>query len=277
MLNAYVKSEKLAKNARERQTCCEKPLECCHSNRAHRRFSAPTMNHNKNRSNPSLSSASPSSKFANKSANKPANHSQASHQVRIIGGDWKRTPLTVISADGLRPTPDRVRETVFNWLSHVFNSQWNHIACLDMFAGSGALGFEAASRGAAKVTMFEASVPAFKQLEQTKAKLKAEQLTLQRGDALLLAKHLVSRGERFDLIFLDPPFNLGFLEKIMPLCSDLLKAEGVLYVESEQALDLQDGVSLPAWCTGWQVLRQDKAGSVYFHLLQRNTESSEAD
>jgi 16S rRNA (guanine966-N2)-methyltransferase len=231
------------------------------------------MNHNKNRPNLTSSSTSPSLK----DANKRTNHSQASHQVRIIGGDWKRTPLTVISADGLRPTPDRVRETVFNWLSHVFNSQWNHLVCLDMFAGSGALGFEAASRGAASVTMFEAFTPAFKQLEQTKAKLKAEQITLQRGDALLLAKHLVSRGEKFNLIFLDPPFNQGFLEKIMPLCGDLLTVDGVLYVESEQVLALQDGVAAPAWCTGWQVLRQDKAGSVYFHLLQRNTESSEAD
>jgi 16S rRNA (guanine966-N2)-methyltransferase len=235
------------------------------------------MNHNKNRPNPPLPRASASLKSANKSANKRANHSQASHQVRIIGGDWKRTPLTVISADGLRPTPDRVRETVFNWLSHLFNNQWSHVACLDMFAGSGALGFEAASRGAAKVTMFEALTPAFKQLEQTKEKLKAEQISLQRGDALLLSKHLVSRGEKFDLIFLDPPFNLGFLEKIMPLCSDLMKVDGVLYVESEQALDFQDDSNVPAWCTGWQVLRQDKAGSVHFHLLQRNTESSEAD
>lgn len=227
------------------------------------------MNHNKNRPKPSFSSVS--------NVNKRANHSQASHQVRIIGGDWKRTPLTVISADGLRPTPDRVRETVFNWLNHVFNSQWTHIVCLDMFAGSGALGFEAASRGAAKVTMFEAFTPAFKQLEQTKAKLNAEQITLQRGDALLLAQHLVSHAEKFDLIFLDPPFNLGFLEKIMPLCADILKPDGVLYVESEQAVSAQDGVGVPAWCTGWQVLRQDKAGSVYFHLLQRNTESGEAD
>ncbi|MFZ6800961.1 16S rRNA (guanine(966)-N(2))-methyltransferase RsmD [Undibacterium sp. Di24W] len=231
------------------------------------------MNHNKNRPKPPTSSVSLSAK----PTNKRANHSQASHQVRIIGGDWKRTPLTVVSADGLRPTPDRVRETVFNWLNHVFNSQWGRIACLDMFAGSGALGFEAASRGAAKVTMFEAFTPAFKQLEQTKAKLKAEQISLQRGDALLLAKQLVSRGEKFDLIFLDPPFNLGYLERIMPHCGDLLTDDGVLYVESEQALDVQDTVGVPSWCIGWQVLRQDKAGSVYFHLLQRNTESGEAD
>ena len=255
--------------SRERQTCYEKPLECCHSNRAHRRFSAAAMNHNKNHTNQSSPAKHPPSKRAN--------HSQASHQIRIIGGDWKRTPLTVISADGLRPTPDRVRETVFNWLNHLFHSRWPQVTCLDMFAGSGALGFEAASRGVAKVLMFEAFTPAFKQLEQTKAKLKAEQISLQRGDALLLVKNLISRGEKFDLIFLDPPFNLGFLEKILPFCRDLLAPEGVLYVESEQALSSQQDVSLPDWCAGWQIVRQDKAGSVYFHLLQRNTQSGEAD
>ncbi|MBC3873720.1 16S rRNA (guanine(966)-N(2))-methyltransferase RsmD [Undibacterium flavidum] len=222
------------------------------------------MNHNKNRQNPSPPPAP------------RANHRQASHQVRIIGGLWKRTPLTVISADGLRPTPDRVRETVFNWLHHLHNGQWNNISCLDMFAGSGALGFEAASRGASQVTMFEAFPPAYKQLEQTKQKLRAEQVHLLRGDALLLVKNLLVKQQKFDLIFLDPPFNLGFLEKILPLCTDLLTPTGILYVESEQALML-DSVPATAACEPtWRILRQDKAGSVYFHLLQRNTESGEA-
>ncbi len=154
------------------------------------------MNHNKNRLNPPASQP----KHA-----KLAKHHQASHQIRIIGGDWKRTPLTVINAEGLRPTPDRVRETVFNWLNHVFHSQWTSISCLDVFAGSGALGFEAASRGAAKVTLLAAFPAAFKQLELTKQKLKAEQIHLQRGDALLLLKALATRVEKFQLICFDSP------------------------------------------------------------------------
>ena len=80
---------------------------------------------------------------------KPVN--RGPQQVRIIGGVWKRTPLPVINAEGLRPTPDRVRETVFNWLNHLLDGGWQRMACLDLFAGTGALGFEAASRGAAKV------------------------------------------------------------------------------------------------------------------------------
>src|SRR5437868_8259418 len=85
-------------------------------------------------------------------------------QVRIIGGQWKRTPLPVLDAEGLRPTPDRVRETLFNWLNHLIDGQWANIACLDLFAGTGALGFEAASRGAAKVVLVEASDLAARQL-----------------------------------------------------------------------------------------------------------------
>lgn len=221
------------------------------------------MNHNKKRQNPILTPAKPV---------KPVKHRQASHQVRIIGGDWKRTPLTVISAEGLRPTPDRVRETVFNWLNHGFNSQWHQLSCLDLFAGSGALGFEAASRGAAKVKMIEAFPAAFAQLEQTKQKLKADQIQLQRGDALVLLKSLITKAEKFDVIFLDPPFNLGFLEKVLPFCVDLLVPNGVLYVECEQAFETLEATET----AGWRVLRQDKAGSVHFHLLQRNTDSGEA-
>src|SRR5688572_8341477 len=95
-----------------------------------------------------------------KQAKKPV-HSmarRAAQQVRIIGGQWKRTPLAVVGAEGLRPTPDRVRETVFNWLNHLLDGQWDSVACLDLFAGTGALGFEAASRGAGKVVMVESNM-----------------------------------------------------------------------------------------------------------------------
>ena len=89
----------------------------------------------------------------------------SSHQIRLIGGLWKRSVLSVICADGLRPTPDRVRETVFNWLNHLVDGHWQNLRCLDLFAGSGALGFEAASRGASQVTMVECHTPAFRQLQ----------------------------------------------------------------------------------------------------------------
>src|SRR5262245_43190913 len=113
-----------------------------------------------------------------------------SKQVRIIAGIWKRTPLTVIDAPGLRPTPDRVRETVFNWLDFLFQRNWRHRRCLDLFAGSGALGFEAASRGANYVQMVEAHPIAVQQLEQVRTKLQAQQIHIQRGDALSIAQKL---------------------------------------------------------------------------------------
>lgn len=207
-------------------------------------------------------------------AGRPSGKS-SSHQVRLIGGLWKRTTLSVICADGLRPTPDRVRETVFNWLNHLVNGHWQSLRCLDLFAGSGALGFEAASRGAAHVTMVEYHTPAFRQLQQVKEKLGADQVELLRADALTLAASMLARQQRFDLIFLDPPFNQGMLEKILPLCAKLLTNTGLLYVEAEHALTSANSRGEAAeneleYLQDWQVIRADKAGSVYFNILQCN-------
>ncbi|MES2048153.1 MAG: 16S rRNA (guanine(966)-N(2))-methyltransferase RsmD [Pseudomonadota bacterium] len=211
---------------------------------------------------------------------KPVAAKQGSHQIRLIGGLWKRTPLSVISADGLRPTPDRVRETVFNWINHLVDGHWQNLRCLDLFAGSGALGFEAASRGAAQVTMVEYHTPAFRQLQQVKEKLGADQIELVRADALTLVTGLVARQQRFDLIFLDPPFNQGMLEKILPLCAKLLTESGFLYVEAEYALtsippdeNTENKLNL---LQDWRMIRADKAGSVYFHILQCNILVSDA-
>jgi 16S rRNA (guanine(966)-N(2))-methyltransferase RsmD len=195
--------------------------------------------------------------------------SRTAHQVRIIGGQWKRTPLPVVDGDGLRPTPDRVRETVFNWLTHLLDGDWEGIGCLDLFAGSGALGFEAASRGAARVAMVENHGPAVRQLEASKEKLKAVQVEILRGDALALLQGFVSRAGstgRFDLIFADPPYHQNWLAQVMPLCAQLLAPAGLLYVESEHALD---GEAAPAWMTFWEIVRADKAGMVFYHLLRR--------
>ncbi|HEX7634913.1 MAG TPA: 16S rRNA (guanine(966)-N(2))-methyltransferase RsmD [Noviherbaspirillum sp.] len=196
---------------------------------------------------------------------KPVN--QGPQQVRIIGGIWKRTPLPVLNAEGLRPTPDRVRETVFNWLNHLLDGDWQRVACLDLFAGAGALGFEAASRGAAKVVMVEDNPAAVRQLEVVKTKLKAEQVSIRRGNAFSVAQELTARAGdgKFDVIFLDPPYHQDWLRQILPLCRQLLSNGGLVYAEAEMPLGAD---ALPDWLAGWNVVRADKAGMVFYHLLQ---------
>ena len=191
----------------------------------------------------------------------------AQHQVRIIGGAWKRTPLPVLDALGLRPTPDRVRETVFNWINHQMPGDWDTASVLDLFAGSGALGFEAASRGAASVTMIDNHSPAVRQLEANRDKLKAGNVTILRADALSLARDMATRGQRFDVIFLDPPYQQDLLAQSLPLCPALLKEGGLVYAEAEAPL-VADDQEAPAWLAGWDIVRSDKAGMVYFHLLK---------
>ncbi len=196
---------------------------------------------------------------------------QAAHQVRIIGGTWKRTPLPVLDAEGLRPTPDRVRETLFNWLNHLLDGDWSQVNCLDLFAGTGALGFEAASRGANSVLMVEENAAAVRQLNAIKEKLRADQVTIQRGDAQSVAQGFAARGgagAKFQVIFLDPPYHRDWLAKILPVCAQLLAPGGLVYAESEMALDVE---APPDWLAGWSVVRADKAGMVFFHLLRRNT------
>lgn len=191
----------------------------------------------------------------------------AQHQVRIIGGGWKRTLLPVVDALGLRPTPDRVRETVFNWINHQLGGDWDAATVLDLYAGSGALGFEAASRGAAAVTMVDSHGPAVRQLEANRDKLEAGNITILRADALVLARDLATRGLRFDVIFLDPPYQQELLSKTLPLCAALLKEGGMVYAEAEAPL-APEAIDAPEWLAGWEVVRADKAGMVYYHLLK---------
>ena len=190
----------------------------------------------------------------------------APRQVRIIGGAWKRALLPVLDAEGLRPTPDRVRETVFNWINHQLGGDWEAASFLDLFAGSGALGFEAASRGAAAVTMVDNHGPAARQLEANRDKLKAHNVSVLRTDALGLVRDLASRGQRFDVIFLDPPYQLGLLTQILPLCPAILREGGMVYAETGEALPLEGDV--PDWLAGWNAVRADKAGMVYYYLLK---------
>lgn len=195
-----------------------------------------------------------------------ATKNKGSHQVRIIGGQWKRSSLPVPDGEGLRPTPDRVRETVFNWINHLMVGEWQDMRCLDLFAGTGVLGFEAASRGAAKVVMVEMHTPALRQLEMSRSKLNAEQIGLVRGDAIAFVQAAQRNDNaQFDLIFLDPPYQQYSLAKILPLCAPLLTNDGLVYVEAEFSL-ISDPA--PEWLQNWELLRADKAGAVFYHLLR---------
>jgi 16S rRNA (guanine(966)-N(2))-methyltransferase RsmD len=179
-------------------------------------------------------------------------------KVRIIGGIWKRTLLPVIDRPGLRPTPDRVRETLFNWLGNRLDG-WR---CLDLYAGSGALGFEAASRGAARVMMVERDARIIESLRSVKERLSAESVDLTQADAFAWVSQTT---ERFDLVLLDPPFGEGALDRIVPQLAGVLAPGAALYVESDAPLDIDTApwTGLP----GVRVHRADRAGLVHYHLL----------
>jgi 16S rRNA (guanine966-N2)-methyltransferase len=156
-------------------------------------------------------------------------------EVRLIGGQWKRSKLPVADRPGLRPTPDRVRETLFNWLGQDLTG-WR---VLDAFAGSGALGFEAASRGAGEVVLLERDAILARSLIASKARLNADALQVHATDAL---GWMASAAHgRFDLVLLDPPFDAGLHAQAADLGQKLLKAGGWLYVESGDALESPAG------------------------------------
>jgi 16S rRNA (guanine966-N2)-methyltransferase len=194
----------------------------------------------------------------------PASASSRSkpHTIRIIGGDWKRTPLPVLDLDGLRPTPDRVRETLFNWLGQRLDGQ----RCLDLFAGSGALGFEAASRGAARVVMVERNARAAQQLRANQSRLRAATIEIAEADALRLAASLAPGS--FDVVFLDPPFGDDILGRAIELAAPLVSEDGFLYVESGSLVEPGAAEAL----AGWSLVRHGKAGAVHYHLLQREND-----
>jgi 16S rRNA (guanine(966)-N(2))-methyltransferase RsmD len=180
------------------------------------------------------------------------------HEVRIIGGQWKRTRLPVADKPGLRPTPDRVRETLFNWLGQDLTG-WR---CLDMFAGTGALGLEAASRGAAEVHLFEADAALVAQLVQLKTRLGATQLQVTRGDGVALTGRLGAAS--IDLVLLDPPFETTQYPAAVAAALRVLTPAGRLYLE---APELWSAERLAGH--GLAVERHLKAGAVHAHLLAR--------
>ncbi|EKO3410034.1 16S rRNA (guanine(966)-N(2))-methyltransferase RsmD [Vibrio fluvialis] len=191
----------------------------------------------------------------------PSQKRAPSGQVRIISGLWRGRKLPVHDAEGLRPTTDRVKETLFNWLAQDIP----HAKCLDLFAGSGGLGFESASRQADKVTMLEMNPQAFAQLKTNIAALKASNIEAINTDTLA---YLKQPGQAYDVVFIDPPFRQGLLQETVRLLEQngWLAANAMIYIESEKELPLTE---LPE---SWQLYREKLAGQVCYRLFERTSE-----
>ena len=182
----------------------------------------------------------------------------ATHEIRIIGGLWKRSKLKVLDKPGLRPTPDRVRETLFNWLGQDL-TDWQ---CADAFAGTGVLGFEAASRGARQVVMWEQDAALVAQLSDSQKRLQASMVQVLRGDAVMGLQR-TSPGS-LDLVFLDPPFDGDLFAPALQAAAQAVAPEGWVYLEAP--VPWTDDQLAP-WHL--KVQRHLKAGAVHAHLLQK--------
>ena len=189
---------------------------------------------------------------------KPATAPKGAGEIRIIGGQWKRTRLPVAQRPGLRPTPDRVRETLFNWLGQDL-AGWR---CLDAFAGTGALGLEAASRGAAAVLLVESDAALAAQLETLRQRLQAEAVRVQRGDGLSVLQQAVPGS--LDLVLIDPPFDGDLFGKALHAAARAVGPEGYVYLEAPRAWADEELAA-----AGLAVHRHLKAGAVHAHLLRR--------
>ena len=173
-------------------------------------------------------------------------------RIRIIGGQYRSRLLSVAARPGLRPTPDRVRETLFNWLGQDLTGH----ACLDLFAGSGVLGFEAASRGASRVVLIESDRAALEMLEKSRRALAAAQVEIVAAEA---RDYLERARERFDLVFLDPPFRQNAVPGLLEQLPLVLSAGARVYAESARP------VQAPA---GWRELKRSRAGAVSYQLFE---------
>ena len=189
---------------------------------------------------------------------KPATAPKGAGEIRIIGGQWKRTRLPVAQRPGLRPTPDRVRETLFNWLGQDLEG-WR---CLDAFAGTGALGLEAASRGAEAVLLVESDAALAAQLETLRQRLQAEAVRVQRGDGLSVLQQAVPGS--LDLVLIDPPFDGDLFGKALHAAARAVGPEGYVYLEAPRAWADEELAA-----AGLAVHRHLKAGAVHAHLLRR--------
>lgn len=186
---------------------------------------------------------------------------------RIIGGKWRGRVIRFDSAEGLRPTTDRIRETVFNWLQPYINQS----CCLDMYAGSGVLGFEALSRGAGEVVFIEQNIKTVHKLKENIDMLDAEDATVFRLDALTWLQSSVTdkrHNNKFDLVFLDPPFHTDLLAKSCALLnsSGCLAEDAIIYVEH----NIDTDIKVPE---NWVVLKEKKAGQVAYKLFENRSNS----
>jgi 16S rRNA (guanine(966)-N(2))-methyltransferase RsmD len=193
-------------------------------------------------------------------AGKPMSSGPPPREVRIIGGVWKRSKLPVLNHPGLRPSPDRVRETLFNWLGQDL-SGWR---CLDAFAGTGALGFEAASRGAASVQLVEREPRLARCLQESVDRLKAAS-TVQVAKADAFSWMARSAPQAWELVFLDPPFADQLFEKAVMTAVRLVVPDGFIYLEADRDIEAAALAEI-----GLTVTRHSKAGAVHFFLLQRS-------
>ncbi|RFA30057.1 16S rRNA (guanine(966)-N(2))-methyltransferase RsmD [Alkalilimnicola ehrlichii] len=179
--------------------------------------------------------------------------------LRIIGGEWRGRRLPFPNVKGLRPTADRVRETVFNWLQ----VQIPGARCLDLFAGSGAMGFEAASRGAKYVQLVDRSPKVYASLKANRELLDAGMIDIVCQDGLAFLKR--GTDEPFDVVLLDPPFDSAIIEP----CCQLLEANGWLAPEARIYLELDKSQPMPELPANWELVRERQAGRVAFRLAIR--------
>jgi 16S rRNA (guanine966-N2)-methyltransferase len=174
------------------------------------------------------------------------------NRVRIIAGQWRSRLVQFPDAPGLRPTPDRVRETLFNWLGQHLDG----LACLDLFAGSGALGFEALSRGARRAVMVETDAEALAALRESARALAAANAEIVASDAL---RYLERTRERFDVVFVDPPYALNLVSDVMKRLPPHLNEGARVYAEDDAPIDV-----VPPW----RAVREDRAGAVRYGLYE---------
>jgi 16S rRNA (guanine966-N2)-methyltransferase len=180
------------------------------------------------------------------------------NKLKIIGGNWRSRTIIFADAPGLRPTPARVRETLFNWLQNDFIGK----RCLDLYAGSGALSFEAASRGAKSVIQVENNPLACRALKENAVKLAAEQVKIVQMDVF---RYLAGDAEPFDVVFIDPPFSMALAVQTCQWLEekDWLSKHAKIYVEAESTLKLE---GMPPY---WRQLKSKVAGEVGYHLFDR--------